>query len=196
MADDPLKNYVRLLSVGGQMHIILGILGAVITILILMNRLAEAGIDLGGLNPFLWRRRRRWQRKLEGNPIFQIESPLDVTALLATATVKSDGDMSSEEKKALLSLFQSEFNMGKKDAAELLIASSYLLGSGEELRANLEKVINPSLPSFTPEQAKSAISLLDQICDIECSGGELKREFVNQVKTILHKPFQPKGIWK
>ena len=37
------------------MHIILGVLGAVITILILLNRLAEAGIDLGGLNPFLWR---------------------------------------------------------------------------------------------------------------------------------------------
>lgn len=96
------------------MHIVPGILGTIITILILLNRLAEAGIDLGGLSPFLWRRRRRWQKQYEGNPIYKIESPLDVTALLATASVKSDGDMSSEEKAELLGLFQSEFNMSKK----------------------------------------------------------------------------------
>jgi len=176
-------------------HIILGVLGSIITILILLNRLAEAGIDLGGLNPFLWQRRRKWQKKLQGNPIYQIESPLDLTALLATATAKSDGDMSSEEKRALLSLFQKEFSMSKKDAAELLIASAYLLGNGEDLRTNLEKVINPGISSFTQEQAMSATSLLNEICAIDSSAGELKREFVGRVKDILSRHFQPKGKW-
>lgn len=165
------------------------------SILILLNRLAEAGIDLGGLNPFLWRRRRQWQKKLQGNPVYQIESPLDVTALLATATAKCDGDMSSEEKGALLNLFQKEFSMSKKDAADLLIASAYLLGNGEEVRGNLEKVISPSLSSFTREQATSATGLLDEICAIDSSRGELKREFVERVKSILDKHFQPKGKW-
>jgi uncharacterized tellurite resistance protein B-like protein len=177
------------------MHIILGALGSIITILILLNRLAEAGIDLGGLNPFLWQRRRRWQKKFQGNPIYKIESPLDVTALLATATAKSDGDMSSEEKQALLSLFQKEFNMSKKEAAEMLISSAYLLGDGEDLKANLEKVINPSLSNFTKEQATSAVSLLNNISTIDSSGGEIKREFVGNVNNILNKPFQPKGKW-
>ncbi len=45
------------------MHVIIGVLGSIITILILLNRLAEAGIDLGGLNPFLWKRRRQWKQK-------------------------------------------------------------------------------------------------------------------------------------
>jgi len=47
------------------MHFILGLLGTIVTILILLNRLADAGIDLGGLNPFLWHRRRKW-RKMSG----------------------------------------------------------------------------------------------------------------------------------
>jgi len=34
------------------MHIILGVLGAIVTILVLLNRLADAGIDVGWLNPF------------------------------------------------------------------------------------------------------------------------------------------------
>ena len=55
------------------MHIILGMLGTIVTILILLNRLAEAGIDIGGLNPFLWNRRRKWKKMYQGNPVFKIE---------------------------------------------------------------------------------------------------------------------------
>ena len=90
------------------MHVLLGILGAIVTILILLKRLADAGIDLAGLNPFLRQRRRQWRNKVEGNPIHAISSPMELTALLMTATAKIDGDMSSEEKKALLSFMERE----------------------------------------------------------------------------------------
>ena len=103
--------------------------------------------------------------------------------------------MSSEEKQALLSLFQKEFNMSKKEAAEMLISSAYLLGNGEDLRENLEKVINPGLSNFTQEQATSAVNLLNNISTIDSSGGEIKREFVGKVNNILNKHFQPKGKW-
>jgi len=42
---------------------ILAVLGVIVTILILLNRLANAGMDLGGLNPFLWQRRRNWRKR-------------------------------------------------------------------------------------------------------------------------------------
>ena len=178
------------------MHIILGALGTIVTILVLLNRLAEAGIDLAGLNPFLWQRRRKWKNKIQGNPIYQVDSPLDLTALLATATAKSDGDMSSEEKQTLLHLFQNEFNIDKKDAAGLLISSAYLLGNGEELRNNLEKVIGASLANFTETQAKSAIELLNEVSTIDAQGKDLKQEFVGHVKNIFDKKFQQKGKWE
>ncbi len=177
------------------MHIILSLLGTIITVLILLNRLAQAGISLGGLNPFLWRRRQKWKNQYEGNPIYKIESPLDLAALLATATAKADGDMSSEEKKALLDLFQKEFNVDKKGAAELLVSSAYLLGSGEELKNNLEKVIQPSLANFTEEQATSTSNILDGICRVDTSGADLKRNFAKQAKDEIAKHFEPKGTW-
>ena len=43
------------------MHIILGALGTIVTILWLLHRLAEMGVSLGGLNPWLWQRRRKWR---------------------------------------------------------------------------------------------------------------------------------------
>ena len=177
------------------MHIIISLLGTIITILILLNRLAEAGISLGGLNPFLWRRRQKWKKQYEGNPIYQIDSPLDLAALLATATAKADGDMSSDEKKALLDLFQNEFNVDRKGAAELLISSAFLLGSGEELKNNLEKVIKPVLENFTEDQATSTRTILDGICSVDVAGNELKRDFADRIKNVIAKPFEPKKAW-
>lgn len=177
------------------MHIILGILGAIVTILILLHRLANAGIDLGGLNPFLWRRRRRWQKQFEGNPIYQIDNPLELAALLATATVKLDGDMSSTEKSALLKLFQLEFNLSKREAADLLVSSAYLLGTGEEVKNNLEKVIQPSLEHFTPEQSESALELLGALCNVDPTNNALKVQFVEAIKNIFQQQFAPKGKW-
>ncbi|MES9814139.1 MAG: hypothetical protein ABW161_15175 [Candidatus Thiodiazotropha sp.] len=83
------------------MHIVLGALGAIITILILVNRLSDNGIDIGWLNPFAWKRRHEWSKKYHANPVFSIQSPMDVTALLMVALAKSEGDMSADQKNEI-----------------------------------------------------------------------------------------------
>ena len=177
------------------MHIVLGLLTTVVTVLILLNRLAEAGISLGGLNPFLLHRRRKWQRRLEGNPIYHVESPMDATALLMVAVAKVDGDMSGDEKARILDAFTGELNLSKREAAALLVSSTYLHGKGDELRANLDKVLKPSAPNFTEEQARSAIALLEGLCEPGASSRELKGELVERVRERLLAPFAPKGKW-
>lgn len=177
------------------MHVVLGILGALVTILILLHRLAEAGVDLGGLNPFLWQRRRRWRKKFEGNPIYQLDSPMEVTALLMAATAKLDGDMSAEQKRKILSLFVDEFHLSRRDAAGLLISSTYLLGDGEELRNNLEKVLTRSLEKFTDEQARSAVELLEKVAEADGSVSELQREFIDRARAVLRQKYEPKAKW-
>ncbi|MCG6968947.1 MAG: TerB family tellurite resistance protein [Gammaproteobacteria bacterium] len=144
------------------MHIVLGLLGTIITILILLNRLAEAGIDLGGLNPYLWNRRRKWRNQYQGDPVFKIESPMDATAILMVAAAKADGDMTKEDKSLILDLFENEFKLSKKDAAGLLISSVHLLGDGNQVRSNLKKFLSPSKASFTDTQAQSALSLISR----------------------------------
>lgn len=177
------------------MHVLLGILGAIVTILILLKRLADSGIDLGGLNPFLWNRRRQWRMKVEGNPIHAISSPMELTALLMTATAKIDGDMSSEEKKALLSFMEKEFRLSKREAADLLIASAHMLGDGIALHKNLDGVVRPGLDNFSEVQARSALELLEEVCSIDSAGNELKTEFIERVRQIFDARFAPQGKW-
>ena len=178
------------------MHVIIGLLGSIITILWLLHRLAEMGIDLGGLNPFLWQRRRKWKKQYEANPIFILDGPMEVTALLITATAKADGDMSSEEKREILSIFENEFKLSKRDAASLLISSSHLLGKGDEVRDQLDKVLNPSLDNFTKEQAVSAIELLQRISEIGGPATEMQSELIHKATAILERPLTPKKKWE
>lgn len=71
------------------MQFVLALLAAIVTILILLNRLADAGIGLGGLNSFLWRRRRKWRQRYEGNPVYALDDPKEVTALFPLAMAKA-----------------------------------------------------------------------------------------------------------
>lgn len=57
------------------MHIILGILGSVVTILYLVSEISEKGGKLGEFNPFAWYRRRKWQKKYHADPAFSLDRP-------------------------------------------------------------------------------------------------------------------------
>ena len=165
---------------------ILAILGVIVTILILLKRLADAGIDLGGFNPFLWQRRRNWKAKLEGNPIYQIDSPMDAVALYMLAVVKADGDMTKEDKHTILDLFVNEFKLSQKEAASLMASSSHLLGDGEEARENVAKVFEKSLQNFSDSQMQSSRELIRK------AAGDLDQrpEEVHQIIRDLDKVFK------
>ncbi len=177
------------------MHIVLALLGTIVTILVLLSRLANAGIDLGGLNPFLWNRRRKWRKKHDGNPIFRVDEPLDATAILMVAIAKSDGDMTREDKTLLLNLFETKFNLSKKNAAGLLISSSYLLADGAELKRSIPKFLAPSKASFTDTQAESAMVLMTQIAHSTDTTHPNTKEMLQIIKQELTPSQETEKTW-
>jgi hypothetical protein len=178
------------------MHIVIAALGSIVTILWLLHRLAEMGIDLGGLNPWAWRRRRKWRKTYEANPIYSITSPMELTALLITATAKADGDMSLDEKQAILKLFERDFHLSDRDAAGLLISSTHLLGKGDEVRENLAEIIRPSKASFSESQARSACAMLDEIAAVGGSATAPQAEIAERVRAELLPPAEDEPAWQ
>lgn len=169
------------------MHIILGLLGSLITTLVLINRLAEAGISLTALNPVLWKRRKDWQKRYCANPIFNLENPMEASALLLTASASIDGEVSREQKGFLLDVFENDFHQSKKEAAGLLRSSMFLLGDGRAVHNSLEQVMKPSLPHFNEEQISSTHSLLTRLCELDSSACELRNGFMIQIRQMLSK---------
>ena len=177
------------------MHIILAFLGTIVTILVLINRLSDAGIDIGWLNPFTWRRRRAWRKKYQGDPIFKLSEPLEVASLLATTIAKIDGEISKQEKEVLLALFQSEFGKTEKEASDLLMSSVFLFGKGDDAVAKPDKVMRESLEKFTEAQARSVVSLLESISKIDTSNANEKLQFLNKVKLTFDKHVNSNEKW-
>lgn len=142
------------------MHIVIGLLTTVVTLLWLLHRLAEMGIDLGGLNPFYWKRRREWAKKYEGDPIYAVEDPMEVAALFVVAIAKLEGDVTAEQKADILGEFSSSFSLTDKEASQLLGSSTHLLGHPQIIRTQLEGLMQRNEHAFTREQAESLITMM------------------------------------
>ena len=124
-----------------------------------------------------------------------MSKPLEVTALLMTVTAKCDGDMRAETKGAIIGFFEDEFKLPPRDASALLSSSAYLLRDGEEVRANVEKVLTPSRDSFTPEQTASALSLIGRVAESEGRESPVRVEFIDRVRTTFDKRSKSQGKW-
>ena len=164
------------------MHIILAFLGVVVTILVLLNKLQENGIDVGWLNPFSWHRRRKYRIEHDSNPAFKLDSPMEVAALYMVAVAKVDGDLSKEQKARILSLFQSEFHLTQKEASDLLGSSVHVLGQNEDVFLNPQKVIERAYDKFEPEQSQSVAFLIDEVAQVEGSSSSAQNALISKIK--------------
>ena len=166
------------------MPYLLGLLGVIVTALVLLSRLADAGINLGGLNPFARRRSRAWQRKFEANPLFGLDDPMDVAAVLAVGIVKAGGDMSSEQKRVLLDAFQRTFGLDPGAAEKLLSSSAYLVGDGRIFRDQVQDVVARSKDRFTDSQIASTLSLLEETAAVEGATAQ-QRELIGRIESVF-----------
>lgn len=175
------------------MHIVLGILGVVVTILVLLNRLQEGGIDIGWLNPFSWRRRRKFRKEYELSAAYTLDNPMDVAALFIIGVAKSNGDMSKEQKLKILELFASEFKLSESKSQELLGSSVHIFGRGNELFDSPARVLHRSKEQFTPEQVQSVVYMLNEIANVEDQPSTRQIDLIKAFEDAFPKAI--KGGW-
>ena len=173
------------------MHVILGVLGLIVTILVLVNRLTEAGIDIGWLDPFKWNRRRKWRQACHADPLFDIDDPMKSTAGLMYTIAKCSGDISKEQKECILSIFKEEFKLSGREATDLLSTCSFYIQDEDFVKRNLSKFLRPSIENFADRQKQSALSLIERVAHCEGRANEKQSELLNQIKEIL-QPGKPK----
>ena len=106
------------------MHIVIAAITAIAGLLWALNSLQRSGFQFSSLNPFLAWRRFQWSRTYGGRPIYKLDRPIDVAAVLLLGVAKADGAITSDQKRELLAMFQSEFSISRDEASDLLLASS------------------------------------------------------------------------
>ncbi len=174
------------------MHIVLGLLTTIVTVLYLLDRM---GIDLGGLNPFYWRRRRAWAKKYDGDPIYSIENPMDMAAILIVGVAKLDGDLSAEQKKVVLNQFESNFSLDTGAASELLGSAAHLFGAPQVIDTQLDGVAEKNKGQFTKDQAESMIGMMIDVASAEGDLTEKQSEYVQRIQSLFVPPEKGQGTW-
>lgn len=177
------------------MHILIGALTTIVTILWLLHRLAEMGIDLGGLNPWYWRRRRAWRKKYEGDPIFAVEDPIDVAALFIVGAAKLDGEICAEEKAAILDEFETSFSMDDKEAAQLYTSSTHLLGGPQVIENQLEGLMDRHRERFSPDQASSFLAMAGRVLEAGPAPTAEQRALIAQLERLFTPQAEEDGTW-
>ena len=174
------------------MHILIAFLGSLITVFYLLDRL---GIDIGGFNPFHWRRKRAWSRQYHGDPIYSVEDPLHVAALLILGTAKLDGTVSAEQKRVALERFETVFSLEPKESTELVGSAVHLLGTPQVIDAQLQGLADKNKNCFTQEQAASMVQLMVEVVSADGEVTAAQSAFIENIRTHFEPPQKKQGTW-
>ncbi len=174
------------------MHIVIGLLGSLVTILYLLDRL---GVDIGGLNPFYWYRRRAFAKKYGSDPVYSIEDPVHVAALLVIGTAKLEGDLTAEQKRVAQEQFESEFSMDSREASALFGSAAHLLAAPQLIDTQLRKLAQVNEGRFSPVQAASLVQMMNAVAAADGDLTAQQQDFINGVTSEFVQEKQSQGKW-
>ena len=146
---------------------IIAVITAIAGLVWALTSLQRSGFDLNSLNPFLAWRRWQWRQTYGNKPLYKLDRPIDAAAVLVLGMAKAEGEVSSEQKKVLQELFQSEFDISRDAASELLLASSHLIRDELSLLDRLDKILEPSAARFEREAADSLLRMMRRIATVD-----------------------------
>ncbi len=177
------------------MHVIIAAITAIAGLLWALNSLQRSGFQLSSLNPFLAYRRWQWRRTYGGKPIYKLERPMDVAAVLLLGVAKADGEITSDQKKTLLEMFQSEFGISRDEAADLLLASSYLIRDEIYIVDHLDKILERSAQRFEPDAVASLLAMMRRMAALDGSINSEQLKLIEATEHYFAARAKPTSKW-
>ncbi len=177
------------------MHIIIAVITALAGLIWALNSLQRSGFNLNALNPFLAYRRWQWRRTYGGRPIYKLDRPIDVAAVLLLGIAKADGAITSDQKKTLLEMFQSEFDISRDEASDLLLASSHLIRDEIYIVDHLDKILERSAERFEPEAVASLLAMMRRLAAMDGSINSEQEKLINATDQYFASREKPNRVW-
>ena len=140
-----------------MIYAVLSIAPALIWALVALHR---SGVDLNGINPFLWKRRRDWKARRTARAIFLLEEPIEVACVLLVAVAREGSELITEDRERLVGIFMQELKLDERKAREQLKLAEYMLRDGPSIVGEVGKIVGPCRDKFNQTQADSLRSLL------------------------------------
>ena len=177
------------------MHVIIGIITAFAGLVWALYSLQNSGVDLNSFNPFAWARRRRWRKLYGTKPIYTLERPMEAAALLIVGVLKQEGEISREQKAAVVEIFESTFQLERSQAQDVFTSSVYLLKDELNLDQSVSGILSRCKDKFTQAQTASLIALLQRVATLEGDATESQQRIIRAVQQDLATRPASNGSW-
>ncbi len=175
------------------MHVVIGLLTAIAGLIWALVALQRAGISIS--SPFALFRRYQWNKKYSRKPLHSLSEPMDVVAVLLLGVAKCEGEISAEQKKQLLNIFEHEFKISADEAADLLLASAHLIRNEIYLVDQIDKILEPSLARFTDAHIRTVDALMMQVASVEGPPNEEQLKLIEGVRRQFGMAKGSGGKW-
>jgi uncharacterized tellurite resistance protein B-like protein len=183
-------------SVGlNLMHVLIAAITAIAGLLWALNSLQRSGFNPDSLNPFLAYRRWQWRRSHGTKAIYRLERPMDVAAVLLLGIAKADGTITSDQKKALLALYQNEFEISRDEASDLLLASSHLIRDEIYLVDHLDNILELSAERFEPDAIASLLRMMRNVAALDGSINTEQQKLIDATEAFFAAKAPQKQKW-
>jgi hypothetical protein len=169
------------------MGIILEIIGIGITLMFGLAALKRAGIDIGWLNPFTFFHRMAWKKKVSVPPLYNLQHPVDVAAVLGMAVVKSTGEITSDQKQGLLNLYSKHLNANPSEANDLWIASSHLMRRSPVEASEISDILSRSAEKFSTFHIQTLFALMTEAKLLDKSTNSNQSALIEAAQTFFAK---------
>lgn len=177
------------------MGVILQILGLVITFTMAMEALRRFGIDVGWLNPLTFFHRRAWKKKVSTPPLYALDHPVDVVAVLALATVQTTGLVTAQQKSGVQALLSQHLGLSDADASGLCVASAHMLRNRPLAVSELPAVLERSADRFTDYHLQTLKTILRSAALIEPPVNAAQQELMDAVDAYFDKKKAAQQPW-
>ena len=144
------------------MHIVIGLISALAGLVWALNALQRSGFTWASVNPFLWARRRKWEKQHGLKPLYKLSDSMEVAAVLITGLAKQNGDVSKETKDFIIQLFSEEFQLDKEAASDLLVSSLFLCKDEVDFSNCVPSIIRMSQCEFSEKQKTTLLEMMER----------------------------------
>ena len=127
------------------MHIILGVLGAVVAAILIFNAISRNAGDVvdnaRGLANLP--RRLRWQARQRKLSIRTLEDPQEAAVVLLLGIARASGDISSAQKERIADFAVREFGTPRDEALDMILLANFMLRDVFDVADELRGILAP-----------------------------------------------------
>lgn len=174
------------------MHIVgilLAALGAIGIILWRLHMASEAarGLvdtanDVRGLL-----RRRRWQKKLDVDPLAQVEDPRMAATAMMVAIAQNDGALTEREQGIILGNLSARFDAKAPLNEEMFAHARWIVRGPRDIDTTLRKLMAVIQRQCGPTEVAETFDMLEDVANADCAPGSMEKLAIEKLRRSLRK---------